>query len=318
VYRAWFEQFGNCKEEYVILSDLLQRFQLWQTSEGFKVPLSPGTTKEKLQEAAKKIENASNLPFEWPKDLICWYLLVNGQPSGSPGFFGGYSFYNVSIDLCLLSVEQIVQFAQSKPQVSRELLPIALSTGYQKVYFIVRNPKIAGQKLERNQIVCFGEQTLFPIADNFVALVYDHIVNLESKNFIVRETQINLFPQKNLASAVTNNVKISASPLFIPERSSSERFLWAYSIKMEMDKDVPKNIFDCQLSRRHWDITSEGHTETVDGDGVIGYYPEMLPGKSFVYESCCPLDANNGTMGGFFVMKKKMVRISVRLYQLSR
>jgi len=207
--------------------------------------------------------------------------------------------------MCLLSIEQIVQFAQSKPQLSRELLPIALSTGYQKVYFIVRNPKLEVESLERNQIVCFGESTLFPIAENFVALVHDHIVNLESKNFIVRNDQINLFPQKNLVNAVTNNVKISASPLFIPERSSSERFLWAYSIKIEMDKEVPQKISDCQLSRRHWDITSEGHTETVDGDGVIGFYPEMYPGANFVYESCCPLDANSGTMGGYFVMKKK-------------
>ena len=30
----------------------------------------------------------------------------------------------------------------------------------------------------------------------------------------------------------------------------------------------------------------------------------MYPGADFVYESCCPLQAGTGTMGGYFVMKR--------------
>jgi len=73
---------------------------------------------------------------------------------------------------------------------------------------------------------------------------------------------------------------------------------------MTMAQNTPSKLYDCQLVSRHWDITSNGRTDVVDGPGVIGFYPKMTPGAEFVYESCCPLDSSNGKMGGSFQMKR--------------
>jgi len=57
------------------------------------------------------------------------------------------------------------------------------------------------------------------------------------------------------------------------------------------------------LTRRHWDINKgDRDVETVEGEGVIGYYPRIVKGMAepFVYESCCPTPTLGTEMSGWF------------------
>ena len=61
----------------------------------------------------------------------------------------------------------------------------------------------------------------------------------------------------------------------------------------------------CQLLRRHWSITySDGRTEVVDGEGVIGEQPTFAPGDLYQYSSCTMFDKEEYCqMEGYFLMK---------------
>jgi uncharacterized protein affecting Mg2+/Co2+ transport len=60
--------------------------------------------------------------------------------------------------------------------------------------------------------------------------------------------------------------------------------------------------FKARLTLRHWMITDAlGHTDAVNGPGVVGLYPVVHRGMTpFVYQSCCPLATPTGTMRGAF------------------
>lgn len=43
----------------------------------------------------------------------------------------------------------------------------------------------------------------------------------------------------------------------------------------------------------------------VKGPGVVGEQPELAPGQSFQYQSCCPLPTPRGMMEGHYEMYAK-------------
>jgi ApaG protein len=58
-----------------------------------------------------------------------------------------------------------------------------------------------------------------------------------------------------------------------------------------------------QLRARHWRITdATGHTEEVQGPGVVGKQPILEPGERFKYTSGCPLRTTSGIMVGTYQM----------------
>lgn len=118
--------------------------------------------------------------------------------------------------------------------------------------------------------------------------------------------EIQRFAAKGIPEATTNHVRIRASPLFIHDQSvPGQAFTWAYRISMDMAEDAPRSA-ESQLTTRTWVITDgTGHVDNVHGPGVIGFFPKMSPGESFVYESCCPLSTPTGHMEGSFQMKMK-------------
>ena len=58
-----------------------------------------------------------------------------------------------------------------------------------------------------------------------------------------------------------------------------------------------------QLVGRHWNILDAlKESETVDGEGVIGKKPIIMPKKSHTYSSGCLLASPIGAMNGFYTM----------------
>ncbi len=105
-----------------------------------------------------------------------------------------------------------------------------------------------------------------------------------------------------LFSEITENIKVSVRPLYLESESNvlSRKFVFAYFITIE-------NLGNetVQLLRRHWIITHDtGKVEEVEGEGVIGKQPFILPGKKHDYNSFCILESLEGFMEGTYMMKR--------------
>jgi len=89
-----------------------------------------------------------------------------------------------------------------------------------------------------------------------------------------------------------------AQPAYLPDNSAPDeaRYVFAYTITIRNTGSVA-----AQLVARHWDIEdADGHTQTVDGLGVVGHQPLLQPGESFEYTSSAPLSTPMGIMSGHY------------------
>ena len=89
-----------------------------------------------------------------------------------------------------------------------------------------------------------------------------------------------LFPH----AAITHDVTVRVSVNYMPEQSRPEigKWFWVYHIRIE-----------------------NGSEETiVDGEGVVGEQPTLVPGQSHDYVSGCPLETPHGSMEGFYSFRR--------------
>ncbi len=104
----------------------------------------------------------------------------------------------------------------------------------------------------------------------------------------------------NISSDITTEgVRIRVYPQFIPEKQSPKdgKNYFAYTVIISNNGNEW-----VKLLSRHWIIiNSEGDTEEISGEGVVGYFPELNPGESFTYTSFCPIDTEWGTMEGEYL-----------------
>ena len=104
-----------------------------------------------------------------------------------------------------------------------------------------------------------------------------------------------------MSATTTRGIRVRVAPVYVPERSAPEggRFFFAYRVRITNTGDET-----VQLMRRHWIITDgHGHTEEVEGPGVVGETPVLPPGTTFEYTSFCPLPTSFGTMQGTYQMR---------------
>ena len=61
-----------------------------------------------------------------------------------------------------------------------------------------------------------------------------------------------------------------------------------------------------QLMTRYWRITDgNGDVSIVEGAGVVGEQPVLIPGASHDYVSGCPLSTPQGSMEGHYTFRCK-------------
>src|SRR4051812_45065063 len=105
---------------------------------------------------------------------------------------------------------------------------------------------------------------------------------------------------KSAYRAVTRQIEVTASPRFLPDRSSPENgyFFWAYTITL-----TNRGRETVQLKTRHWRITdAHGKLQEVRGAGVVGETPVLKPGENYEYTSGVPLPTPSGFMTGTYGM----------------
>jgi len=103
-------------------------------------------------------------------------------------------------------------------------------------------------------------------------------------------------------AAMTAGVTVRVAVNFLPEQSRVEagKWFWVYHIRIENATEGA-----IHLLTRHWRITDgRGVVNFVDGEGVVGEQPRMVPGGSHDYVSGCPLGTPVGSMEGHYTMAR--------------
>ena len=101
-------------------------------------------------------------------------------------------------------------------------------------------------------------------------------------------------------SALQETIVVSAKSVYVSEQSQPDhgRYLFAYQIVI---RNV--GVVAAQLKTRHWIITdSNGETQEVRGDGVVGEQPRLKPGEEFTYTSAAIIETPVGSMHGSYQM----------------
>lgn len=107
-----------------------------------------------------------------------------------------------------------------------------------------------------------------------------------------------------MVTAITEGIKISVDTIYQDEHSNPENghFMFAYRISIENLTD-----FEIQLMRRQWFIfDSNGTAREVEGEGVVGVQPVIVPGDSYSYVSGCNLKTDIGSMRGRYLMRRTL------------
>lgn len=84
---------------------------------------------------------------------------------------------------------------------------------------------------------------------------------------------------------------------------------FVYRISIHNESDQVVNIFG-----RKWIVRDvEGDTMVVEGDGVVGQFPKLAPGKYFSYTSYHIIKASSTATGSFFGSTSSGKAVAVRI-----
>ncbi len=100
---------------------------------------------------------------------------------------------------------------------------------------------------------------------------------------------------------ISQGVKISVLPAYHERFSKPELNYYIFSYTVEITN---MNDFPVQLLSRKWLIfDSLNDQRIVQGEGVIGKQPMLLPTESYTYTSSCDLVSEVGQMKGSYFFK---------------
>lgn len=104
-----------------------------------------------------------------------------------------------------------------------------------------------------------------------------------------------------MTSMITEGVQVSVETFYQEDYSNplQGEYMFAYRVEIEN-----YNSFPVQLHRRHWFIfDSNASRREVEGEGVVGVQPVILPGETYRYVSGCNLKTEMGRMVGSYQME---------------
>lgn len=113
-------------------------------------------------------------------------------------------------------------------------------------------------------------------------------------------------------------VCIQVQSVYVAAQSlpDEERFVFAYTVTI---RNLGRT--HVQLLRRYWLITNgNGRQTEVQGEGVIGEQPLILPSNDFQYTSGAILETPFGTMEGHYEMidhEGEAFRIAIPVFRLA-
>jgi len=99
-------------------------------------------------------------------------------------------------------------------------------------------------------------------------------------------------------TTIQEGIKINVKVLFRADLSDFIKNTFFFNYLINISNTTSDAV---QLISRHWEIfDSLNDTSVVQGMGVIGEQPIIIPGKSFDYTSGCELYSDIGSMKGMY------------------
>ena len=127
------------------------------------------------------------------------------------------------------------------------------------------------------------------------------------------------FDKPNMVSKISEGVEVSIETFFQKDYSNplQNEYMFAYRITIENH-----NSFPVKLLRRYWEVfDSNTEQRIVEGEGVVGVQPLIMPGKQYQYVSGCHLKSEIGKMQGFYTMEnvenKDLIHVNIPAFKLA-
>jgi ApaG protein len=100
----------------------------------------------------------------------------------------------------------------------------------------------------------------------------------------------------------TDGIVVEVNPTYLREHSDPSQRLFVFTYEVTISNESRKPV---RLVSRHWVIRDgDGAEREVEGEGVVGEQPHLIPGASFTYSSFCPLPTPTGSMRGTYTMAR--------------
>lgn len=103
-----------------------------------------------------------------------------------------------------------------------------------------------------------------------------------------------------MVTKITNGIQISVKTTYDGTIHRNDITYHAFSYYISI---VNKSKDTVQLTERFWNIyDSLNDPDFVEGEGVVGQTPTLLPNDEYTYKSNCFLQSTAGSMKGFYKM----------------
>ncbi len=121
-----------------------------------------------------------------------------------------------------------------------------------------------------------------------------------------------------MVQQVTKGIKISVNTNYEGTRFQNFRLYYTFSYSITIENKSNDTV---QLLSRYWNIfDSLNKLEKVEGDGVIGKKPVILPKSKYTYNSHCFLNSPIGSMSGYYKMVNftttELFKVQIPTFQL--
>lgn len=103
-----------------------------------------------------------------------------------------------------------------------------------------------------------------------------------------------------MGTPASYSIQVDVESLYVEAQSipENQRYVFAYTVTIRNIGDIP-----AKLLTRHWIITdSNGKSQEVRGEGVVGEHPHLHPGEAFQYTSGTMIETSVGSMRGSYQM----------------
>lgn len=122
-----------------------------------------------------------------------------------------------------------------------------------------------------------------------------------------------------MVQQITSGIKISVKTHFEGTFYKNYKIHFAFGYKVTIENQSKDSV---QLTSRFWKIKDAlNYTEVVEGEGVVGKKPVLLPGEKHVYSSGCLLSSPFGSMNGHYNMvnftSTKKFKVIIPSFKLS-
>jgi len=118
-----------------------------------------------------------------------------------------------------------------------------------------------------------------------------------------------------MVSKISEGVEVSIETFY--QKDYSNPLQNDYRITIENH-----NSFPVKLLKRYWEVfDSNSEHRIVEGEGVVGVQPLIMPGKHYQYVSGCHLKSELGKMQGYYTMEnietKDLINVNIPAFKMA-